>query len=381
MKNKSKVLKKILLYFVALLIGGLIGFILLARFDASFGGIFFYVEIALAMVLSFYISIIVHEGGHLVFGLISGYAFSSFRIGSIMLLRQNGKYRLCRYKLAGTGGQCLMAPPDKKNEDIPVVLYNLGGVIFNLIFAVIFAVLFMLVPYVYVLSQTLLISSILCFIFMLSNGIPMHTGGIANDGMNAKCLSKDKMAATAFLNQLRMNEAQTRGFSLSEMPDEWFTIPEGADKKNVAYSSIAVFNVNRNFEKKDISKSIAEIEDLLGSDWQILGLHRNLLTCDLIFCRLINDGEGANVASLLTPELKQFMRAMKNFAGVIRTEYALDLIYRKDEGAAEKRLKLFEKRYKNSPSPKDTQIERELMAMAKDKYIKAKIQYKSEAEI
>ena len=130
------------------------------------------------------------------------------------------------------------------------------------------------------------ISSILCFIFALSNGIPMHIGGIANDGMNAKCLSKDKMATTAFLNQLRMNEAQIRGLSLNDMPDEWFVIPEGADKKNVAYATIAVLNVNRSLEKKDTEKSTYEIEMLLESDWQILGVHRNLLLCDLIHCRL-----------------------------------------------------------------------------------------------
>ncbi|MBR5144119.1 MAG: M50 family metallopeptidase [Clostridia bacterium] len=381
MKKTKKILKRLLFYVIALLVGGLIGIILFTRFDANFGGALFYVEIALAMFLSLYASIIIHEGGHLVFGLISGYSFSSFRIGSIMLLRQNGKYRLCNFKLVGTGGQCLMAPPDKNNEDIPVVLYNLGGVIFNLIFTVIFAVLFMLVSYVYILSLTLLISSILCFTFALSNGIPMHIGGIANDGMNAKCLSKDKMATTAFLNQLRMNEAQIRGLSLNDMPDEWFVIPEGADKKNVAYATIAVLNVNRSLEKKDTEKSTYEIEKLLESDWQILGVHRNLLLCDLIYCRLMNDGEGADVTSLLTPELKKFMKAMKNFAGVVRSEYALDLIYRKDEATAEKRLKMFEKRYKNTPTQKDAQIERELMAKAKEKYDNLKNQSKTEAEI
>ena len=75
------------------------------------------------------------------------------------------------------------------------------------------------------------------------------------------------------------------------------------------------------------------------------------------------------------------MKAMKNFAGVVRSEYALDLIYRKDEATAEKRLKMFEKRYKNTPTQKDAQIERELMAMAKEKYDNLKNQSKTEAEI
>lgn len=368
MKKENKFLKKILFYIIAFIVGGMVGLILITRFDTNFDGISFYLELAAAIVLSLYSSIILHEGGHLVFGLISGYSFSSFRIGSLMLLRQNGRYRLCRHKLVGTGGQCLMTPPNKNNTDIPVVLFNLGGIIFNLIFSVIFAILFLLIPYVYILSLVFLLSSIICFIFLLTNGIPMYTGGIANDGMNAKCLYKDKMAASAFLNQLRMNGAQTTGVSLCDMPDEWFVIPEGADRNNVAYSSLAVINVTRNFEKMDTEKSAAEIEDILESSWNILGVHKNLLLCDLIYCRLINDGEEANVSSLLTTELCNFMKAMKNFAGVIRTEYALDLIYRKDEGAAEKRLAFFEKRYKNSPTPTEAERERKLMSKAKDKF-------------
>ena len=45
---------------------------------------------------------ILHEAGHLLFGLLSGYRFCSFRIGQWMLARQNGALRFCRFFLAGT---------------------------------------------------------------------------------------------------------------------------------------------------------------------------------------------------------------------------------------------------------------------------------------
>ena len=41
--------------------------------------------------LSFFIHIVLHETGHLIFGLMSGYQFSSFRIGTHMLMKENGK--------------------------------------------------------------------------------------------------------------------------------------------------------------------------------------------------------------------------------------------------------------------------------------------------
>ena len=85
--------------------------------------------------LATFLQILFHEGGHLVFGLLSGYRFSSFRIGSLMWIEQDGKMKFRRLSLAGTGGQCLMSPPPMKNGMFPYVMYNLGGVLMNLITA------------------------------------------------------------------------------------------------------------------------------------------------------------------------------------------------------------------------------------------------------
>ena len=60
--------------------------------------------------VAFVLQIVLHEGGHLLFGLLSGYRFVSFRIFNWTLIRQEGKFRLKRFGIAGTGGQCLMFP-------------------------------------------------------------------------------------------------------------------------------------------------------------------------------------------------------------------------------------------------------------------------------
>ena len=77
------------------------------------------------MYVAIFIHIILHELGHLIGGLMSGYEFCSFRIMSFMWKKENGKIRLRRMNLAGTGGQCLMSPPDMINGKIPVFIYNL----------------------------------------------------------------------------------------------------------------------------------------------------------------------------------------------------------------------------------------------------------------
>lgn len=65
-------------------------------------------------VLAFQMQVIVHEGGHLLFGLLCGYRFLSFRIGSLMLIKTGEGFRIRRFTLKGTGGQCLMIPPERK---------------------------------------------------------------------------------------------------------------------------------------------------------------------------------------------------------------------------------------------------------------------------
>ena len=60
-------------------------------------------------VISFILHIIVHEAGHLFFGLLSGYKFISFRVFDFKIIKdENGKLKIRFERLAGTGGQCLM---------------------------------------------------------------------------------------------------------------------------------------------------------------------------------------------------------------------------------------------------------------------------------
>ena len=90
---------------------------------------------------AYFIQAIIHELGHLVFGLLTGYKFISFRIGNVMFIKERGKLRTKLYNVVGTGGQCLMMPPPWK-ENLPTVLYNFGGCILNFITSAVFLIIF-----------------------------------------------------------------------------------------------------------------------------------------------------------------------------------------------------------------------------------------------
>ena len=367
MKKVKTIMKSALRVLVSVLIGVAAGLVFSELRSASrFDGYLFILELAVAFVIAYFANIIIHEGGHLVCGLISGYGFSSFRIGSIMLVKIDGKLCLRSFSIAGTGGQCLMTPPTSTNGRAPVVLYNLGGVIFNMIFAIISMVLFLLNRDVPFLSATLLVFDILSVFFAQTNGIPMKVGGIANDGMNAISLTKDSRAADAFFNQLRMNEAQIRGIRLSDMPREWFDIPNDADMRNVTFATIGVFRANRTMDSGDTTTAEREINALLRSGWGIPDLYKNLLKCDLIVCRLLG-GTTTDVSDLLTPDLLKFMKAMKSFPSVIRTEYAIARLVNKNDEESDKIIARFEAGSKKYPFSADLESERELMKKIDDK--------------
>ena len=65
-----------------------------------------------------FLQLIIHEGGHLVAGLLTGYRFVSFRVLNWLLIRKDGRLQWRNFELAGTGGQCLLAPPDKPLDQI-----------------------------------------------------------------------------------------------------------------------------------------------------------------------------------------------------------------------------------------------------------------------
>ena len=106
---------------------------------------------------------------------------------------------------------------------------------------------------------------------------------------------------------------------------------------------------------------------LLEGDAKLVGVYRSLLTCDRIFFSLLRGGDPS---AMLTKELQKFMKSMKRFPSVLRTEYALAL----HGGDAEKAAKLradFEKMARSYPNPADIESERELMELA-DAQITAK---------
>lgn len=319
--------------------------------------------------LSFMIHIVLHEAGHLIFGLMCGYRFSSFRIGSHMLMKQeNGKLVHRKIKIAGTGGQCLMIPPEMVDGRFPVVLYNLGGSIVNLM------VTALLIPVFYLMDKSSL-SALFVFLLIamgaitgLSNGIPLRTKEINNDGYNAVSLGKSREALRGFWIQMKVNELLTKEIRTRDMPEKWFEVPSDDAMKNAMVAPIGVYAASRLMDQHRFDEAERLINHLLEIESGIVGLHRNLMICDLIYLELIGQNRSDRVQALYSKELKKFIKSMGTFPSVLRMQYAWYLLGEDDPDAAARIGTTFERVAATYPYPNDIITERELIQIADERF-------------
>ena len=319
-------------------------------------------------VFALILGIAIHEAGHLIFGLMTGYKFSSYRIFSLIWIKdENNKIKFKRFKLAGTGGQCLMIPPDMKDGKIPFTLYNLGGVFANIIIGILFFILFLIFINIKLLALTMIIFSITNITFAMSNGIPMTASGVDNDAKNAISIKEDPEAMRAFWIQMKINEKVSKGIRLKDMPNEWFILPPKEKMENSMIAAIAVFSANRLIEEKRFEEADALMENIIDEDNATIMFYKQLLTCDRIYVELIRECRSDVIENMLDTNQKAFMKAMKNYPSIIRTEYAYELLLKKDEAKVNILIEQFETVAKKYPHKSEIEAERELINIAKSK--------------
>ena len=375
-KKKGKIFAFIIMFFIGLFFGFLSGVVFGKNISEANGTGELLLIIAVLLIfifVSYFLQIFIHELGHLVCGLLSGYSFSSFRIGSFMLIKKDNKFKIKRFSIMGTGGQCLMVPPELDNGFIPYKLYNFGGVLFNLIFSIISLILYNLTKDTSIFSFLFFVTALLGLSFFLLNGIPLNLGNITNDGYNVFSLGKNKEAIKALWINLKINDLNTKGIRLKDMPEEWFYIPSNEGLNNSLISSIGVFKCNREMDSMNFSLAAELASELLNKETAVIGIYKNVLRLDLMFCELIGENNKEKIDSYFTKDFVNFQNAMAKNLSVIRTQYAYELLSNNDEPSANKKLELFNKISKNHPYDVDIESEKELIDYAYNIYKKSSV--------
>lgn len=315
--------------------------------------------------------VIIHEAGHLVFGLYSGYSFLSFRIFSLTVIRTEAGFRFALINLPGTAGQCLMSPPELKDGKMPVILYNLGGSIMNIIFSAVFFFLFAITLSRPQLSLVFFIHGAVSLALALMNGIPMKTQAIANDADNALTLSRDEGLIRAMWVQMKVAEQNTLGVRLKDMPEEWFDIDDTSYSTTLG-SSVAFFAAERLLDMHRFAEAELIFARLASDNSATVGIYRALVANERYFIELMGECR-PDVASLfVTDGDKKFIAALKGELSVMRTEYARLCLVDKNEEKAALTEARFNKKAQHAPYPQDAISEGELMDLIRSRCAKSK---------
>lgn len=300
--------------------------------DISEGIAVFLVAVA-SLVVSLAIIVPVHELGHLICGLLSGYKFVSFRIFNWTFIKENGKIRIKKFAVAGTGGQCLLTPPDIPLEKIPTGWYNFGGVLANIVLLIIVIPFFFLDlnPFV---AEALAIFAATDIIMILLNGIPMQAGGVGNDGYNIKLLKKNLLSKQGIVNQLRANALIQNGIRPKDMPEDLFSNPEEINYKNALEVSIPLMYASRLIDNFDYERALECIEHIYSHKDEIMPLYVKEIACELAFLYL-RSGNKEKADKLLDKELRKYINTYrKMMSSKERLLIAITLYLDNDEAKA-----------------------------------------------
>lgn len=313
-------------------------------------------------ILAMFYTTIIHELGHLVFGLLTGYRFCSYRVFNFIFYKQNGRIRFGLYKLPCPAGQCLMQPPAIKDGKYPYLLYHLGGLIFNMIqLILVLVVRYHTEYYTYAHEFSFFFGSYVLYA-ILTNAIPF-LAEIRNDGRNIMEARRNNAEREAMWYLLETHRLQQDGVSLKDMPDEWFPAPDDWDLSFHGGQVRALLACDRHLARhefetyKNLLFKVLDHEHEISSPTQVHSIYTELLFSAIL------TGEEPRIIQLLRRSVPQEYRAsMRQSTTMCRVTYAEALLVDQDQKAAEAARTAFEKALKDSISLDEIRLEQELMA-------------------
>ena len=367
MKKRRRFPKLFFITYIAFCLG-IILFASIHKFGFSLSAFFTTVATIVLLGTAYYLSlasaVIVHEFGHLIFGLLTGYTFAAIGFGHHLFLRRDGRVRRFVYKLPGALGFCAMEVPDMKDGSFPFRLYLSGGALCNAFLALvcIFAFAFGIGSGVLFFPHAFLLPAFVNAYFAIVSILPIKTKFLNTDGKQLFDLLKHKNMRKSFWACEKISAAQYRGVKFEDIPPEWFN--ETDDTQSVYAASIRAVRFLARTETDEPKEVCALIEKELSENHALSGRSKALLICMRIYYESIGERDAGTLKKLITQTQIDFMKRMKNTPSAIQSEYAYALLVEKDVREASRIKARLEKISKKYPFPAEIDTAKKLIARA-----------------
>lgn len=171
------------------------------------------VIVMLVAVYTQYIHIMLHEGGHFLFGKLTGYRSVFFQISNIRYDAINKKIKRIPINQSVFKAQCAMTPStNKKDLQTPYFLYLAGGLLVNLLTAVIFYTGSFFLQGIWSFSAFALSLPpfLLFFWYLLEEGSLIRT------------ISQSERAKQIFIKELNIRALLEAGQTFKNLPADYF---------------------------------------------------------------------------------------------------------------------------------------------------------------
>ena len=227
--------------------------------------------------LSIYVHIFLHEGGHFLFGKLSGYRLVSFQVRHYKYSQADHSLHHMQAASPLLAGQCLMAPPKGDYAELPYRGYLLGGILANALTGTI------------LYSSAFLMELKLGSLFVLFSFVPVWMAlanllpKAQNDGALLREASRSLPARRLLFQQLEMAQLIEEKVPFADLPDAYFeNLKDAQYQKTFLVDYFYMVAYVRALGELDFEEADIIVADFFGqSSSQRVGLLAHL--CDGIF--------------------------------------------------------------------------------------------------
>lgn len=302
------------------------------------------ISLILFLIFAVLLQIVVHEAGHLVFGLMTGYKFVSFTILNFRIYKRDKKLTVGLSPVIGAGGQAAMEPNFSESDNIPVFWYNAGGTVFNLLSSFLAGWFVLWLNDESFIRTFFVAIAIVGLFFAVSNGIPMRTHLQTNDAYNILMMINNPSAKRAFYRIMKINAFGMEERIILDYPAILFSdLPEN-DYNNPLICCFAIDKIFYFLELEEYQKALDICNEMLKAK-NIPGIYKNEATCEKQFCEIMLGITSTNKPYFLK---KSTTKARLVPLASYHTQYSYAAFISHDKDKAEKILNSFERDCKKS---------------------------------
>jgi len=320
-----------------------------------------------AFAIGMILNVILHEVGHLIGGLLTGWKFVYFGIFNQLWVKEQGKIVRKTAHTQGAAGICRMAPPEMKNGTLPHRLYLFGGAFMNLLFAAVCALLFLrLAANAPFQARAFLIAGIAGAFLAITNLVPGKAGFVMTDGYLMLNLGKKQNTdmRLRFWRNSNLVALRANGTRARDIPSEYFEWAKRGERISDPFAlEAALLPYEQLVDKGELAEARTYLQLVRDCMDSALVPYMPAVDLHVMFHELIDECRESEINRLYTADVRKYAKESTTSEGVQRVLYAYARLFSKNAEMAKAHLKLFETACKNSTNVGSIAGQRELVAL------------------